>query len=87
MTDKDVGIIRQLKPPEVFQYSYLSSFSGLEDLPGNYHLITYKIVAKGNVSILELIHENIHHTQAQQHANSNWDVALTKMKEIAERAG
>jgi len=40
---KDKGIVRENVPNEKLKYYYWSGFSGLEDKPENYSLITYTI--------------------------------------------
>ena len=45
---RDKGIVRENMPNEILSYSYWSGFSGLEDKPENYSLVTYTLVDKGN---------------------------------------
>lgn len=81
----DKGIIKQFEVGEVFQYTYLSSFSGLEDKEENYHLITYIIEDTHQGISMDLIHENIQDAKAQKHASENWDFVLKEIKEIVEK--
>lgn len=83
-TYKDKGIIRKFIPGRTLQYTYFSSFSGLEDKPENYHLITFELAAEDNITELTLKQENIQSQEAQEHADTNWDFVLKKIKEILE---
>ncbi len=40
---KDKGVIQEFKENEVLAYTYWSGFSGLEDSPENYSLVTYTL--------------------------------------------
>ncbi len=80
----DKGIIKQFEVGEIFQYTYLSSFSGLEDKDENYHLISYILEDTIHGISLNLIHENIQDEKARKHADKNWDFVLKEIKEITE---
>jgi uncharacterized protein YndB with AHSA1/START domain len=84
-TYTDKGTIKQFEKEKVFQYSYLSSFSGIEDTPENYHLITYMIHGDGDVSKLIVTQENIHSQEAMEHAGNMWDMVLEMIKAEAEK--
>jgi len=81
----DKGIIQRLDIGELFQYTYLSSFSGLEDKDENYHLITYTLELMHKGVSLQLKHENIQNEKARDHAYNNWDFVLKEIKEIVEK--
>lgn len=83
-TYKDRGIIQKIIPKKILQYTYLSSFSGLEDKPENYHLITFVINEKNGKTNLTLTQENIQSKEAQEHADKSWDSVLSTIKEILE---
>lgn len=81
----DKGIIKQFEVGELFQYTYLSTFSGLEDLEENYHLITYTLESMHKGVALHLKHENIQNEKARKHASENWEHVLKEIKEITEK--
>ncbi len=81
----DKGIIKRFEVGEIFQYTYLSSFSGLEDKDENYHLITYMLEDMHAGVSLNLIHENIQDENARDHAYNNWENVLKEIKEITEK--
>ena len=82
---KDKGIIRKIIPEKMLQYTYLSSFSGLEDQPENYHLITYTLEETDNKIRLTLKQENIQSQEARDHSDKNWNFVLLKIKEVIEQ--
>ncbi len=82
---KDKGIIQKIIPQEFLQYTYLSSFSGLEDKPENYHLITYKLNKADKKTLLTVRQENIQSEEARDHSSKNWEFVLLKIKEIVEQ--
>ena len=49
---KDKGTIRVFDVGKSFQYTYLSSFSGLEIILENYHLITNNLNNKNEITML-----------------------------------
>ena len=83
-TYTDKGIIKQFEKEKVFQYSYLSSFSGIDVTAENHHLITYKIEEDGDNTLLIVIQENIHTKEAMQHAEGMWDMVIEMIKTEAE---
>src|SRR5580698_757285 len=40
---RDRGVIREFVPHQLISYTYWSGFSGLEDKPENYSLVTYTL--------------------------------------------
>jgi uncharacterized protein YndB with AHSA1/START domain len=82
---KDKGIIQKVIANKFLQYSYFSSFSGMEDKPENYHLITYELQEKDDKTILMLRQENLQSEEAQKHSDKNWDFILFTIKEILEQ--
>lgn len=81
---KDKGIIQKIIKEKFLQYTYFSSFSGLEDKPENFHLITYELKEHDDKTVLTLKQENIQSQEAQDHADKNWDFILFTIKDIIE---
>ena len=79
---KDGGTILAIEPEKLFQYTYWSGFSGLEDKPENYSTITFSLVNKGNQVSLTLTQQGFKNEQAQKHTEKNWEMVLEKIKEI-----
>ena len=81
---KDKGNILAVEPGSFLQYNYWSSFSGLEDIPANYSIVTYKLKNDKKHTILTLTQKGFANEQALEHANSGWEMILQKMKEMVE---
>jgi uncharacterized protein YndB with AHSA1/START domain len=82
----DKGTILRAEPEKVFEYTYLSSFSGLPDVPQNYHTITCELTSKPGATDLRISQSNIQTEQAKKHAEENWGGVLKTMKEVVESA-
>lgn len=81
---KDKGVIIQFVPGEILQFSYLSSFTGLNDEPDNYSLVTYNLSETGTATRLKVTQVGFVSEQARDHSNTAWGNVLKKMKELAE---
>ena len=81
---KDKGVILRSDPGRVFEYTYLSSFSGLADVPENYNIITFELEQKTGKTELKISQSNIATEQARKHSEENWGGVLNAMKEVVE---
>ena len=81
---KDKGTILDIKTDELLQYSYWSGFSGLEDKPENYSLVTYKLYMTSGKTILTLTQTGYANEQAQQHSQTGWTNILQQIKQMTE---
>ncbi len=81
---RDKGIIIESRVAEFLQYTYWSSFSGLEDIPENYSLVEYKLVPEQGTTLLTLTQTGFANEQAQGHTQNAWEKVLLKIKELTE---
>lgn len=81
----DKGIITKFEPEKILQYTYLSSFSTLEDIPENYNTITCKLQKRNGSTELTLTQDNIPTEESKNHSEQNWNAVLNKLKEIVEQ--
>ena len=81
----DKGVILRSEPPKLFQYSYLSSFSGLPDLPENYANITYEISEDNGETTLNIKQENVANEDVRKHSEENWAQVLKNLKSLLEK--
>lgn len=81
---KDKGTILDIKTGGLLQYSYWSGFSGLEDKPENYSLVTYKLETTNDKTLLTLTQEGFANEEAQQHSQTNWMNVLQQIKQLTE---
>jgi len=82
---QDKGTIKNIKPNQLMQYDYWSGFSGLEDKPENYSLVTYKLEYANNKTTLILTQTGFVNEQAHQHSLTAWTQVLKTIKELIEK--
>lgn len=80
----DKGTILQMLPEKLFQHTYFSSFSGLEDLPENYANVTYELDEDNGVTTLTVRQENLQDVKTQEQAEKNWAMVLDSLKKMLE---
>lgn len=80
----DKGIILVSNPPTLFQYSYLSSWSNLPDVPENYAIISYKLSEDKGVTLLTVTQTGIATEEAKKHSEENWKTIMGQMKKLIE---
>lgn len=81
---KDKGTILDVRTDELLQYSYWSGFTGLEDKPENYSLVTYKLDKTNGKTLLTLTQSGFTNEQAQQHSLTAWINILQQIKQMTE---
>tara|TARA_Y100000310_G_C20262903_1_gene614458 strand:+ start:135 stop:563 length:429 start_codon:yes stop_codon:yes gene_type:complete len=69
-----------------FAYTYLAQFSGLQDLPENYHIVSFEIEPQENGCKLIIEQKNIHSEEAKGHSEKGWEMVLPEIKKIAEQS-
>jgi uncharacterized protein YndB with AHSA1/START domain len=82
---KDKGIIRENIPNKILSYTYWSGFSGLEDRPENYSLVTYSLTPSGNNTKLTWTQKGFANEEGHKHSESGMDEFLAGIKKIIER--
>lgn len=83
----DKGTILKMIPEKLFQHTYLSSFSELEDAPENYANIIYELDEENGSTLLTVKQENIASEELRQQSEQNWKQVLNDMKELLEHNG
>lgn len=81
----DKGIVRENIPLQLLSYSYWSGFSGLEDKPENYSLITYTVEKNGNSTKFTWTQKGFATEQGYEHSKSGMEAFLQQIKDIIER--
>jgi uncharacterized protein YndB with AHSA1/START domain len=85
-TYKDKGNVLENKANELLKYNYWSGFSGLEDSPENYCIVTYKIdVVSDKSLVFNWIQEGFATEQAQGHTEKALPSMLEQIKIVAEK--
>lgn len=81
---EDKGIIRQIKPEKIIQYTHFSPLTGLPDIPENYHLVTIELNARGENTFVSLSQDNNETEEAKKHSEKNWSSMLSGLKKVLE---
>lgn len=85
-TYRDKGVILENVPNQLISYSYWSGFSGLEDKPENYSIITYHLAPKAkNLTEFTWTQQGYANEDVYNHSASGMNAFLEQIKEIAER--
>jgi len=83
-TFEDKGTILEAIPGEKLQYDYWTGFSGLEDKPENYSLVTFILEQTVDGTILNLKQKGFASEEALAHAEGGWTMVLQNLKELLE---
>lgn len=78
------GKILQLEPESVFQYSHLSSFSGLPDKVENYTIITFRLKQLNEQTELTVEVENFPTESIYKHWEFYWNGTISLLKQVIE---
>jgi uncharacterized protein YndB with AHSA1/START domain len=84
-TYKDKGIIQENRENDLLSYSYWSSFSGLEDQPDNYSLVTYTLVPNGDSTTFTWTQKGFATEEGYKHSEGGMEEFLKGIKAIVER--
>jgi len=84
---RDRGIVKENDPERVLSYTYWSGFSGLEDKPENYSLITYTLESSDNKKTkFTWSQKGFADEEKHEHAENGMQEFLEKIKEVIEKA-
>lgn len=84
---KDKGNVLLKIPNETLRYNYWSGFSGLEDKPDNYSIVTYHInkISENQVR-LTWTQEGFANEEGQQHSENTLYGMLEQIKQLVEES-
>lgn len=82
---EDKGTILSFRKPKVFEYSYWSSFSGIEDVPSNYAIVKFELQETGAHTHVVLTQRNSPTPQMQENSDKGWGEVLQHIKKIVEK--
>jgi uncharacterized protein YndB with AHSA1/START domain len=81
---QDKGKIITIEPPRRLEVTHYSPLSGADDLPENYHHLTYTLSPSGRGVHVELNQDNNPDHTAAAHAAQNWQAMLAGLKRHIE---
>ena len=82
---EDKGVILQLKPERLLQFSHFSPLAGLPDAPENYHTVTIELSDVGSETRIVLAQDKNPTEEARDHSQKNWELMLAGLKDLLER--
>ena len=71
-------------PGKLLVYDYWSGFSGLEDIPENYSMVSYTLDKTDKGTLVSLTQKGFAGEEAVAHADGAWDMVLQNLKELLE---
>jgi len=82
---RDKGVIEKFEIEKLFQYTYWSVFSGLEDKKENYSLITFELSGDNKITKLTVSQRGFADKTSQEHSDKGWSMVMQKIKELVEK--
>lgn len=80
---QDKGKVLEYEHNKRLAFSYLSNWSGKEDLPENYLWVSYEVEPDGNDTVLT-IHQTNYDEERAKHSEENWASVVNEMKKNVE---
>lgn len=82
---KDKGNVLENRENEILKYDYWSGFSGLEDKPENYSIVTYQIENLSDNQVkFTWTQEGFANEEGQQHSENGLYGMLEQLKKLVE---
>ncbi len=81
----DKGVIEKFEIEKLFQYTYWSVFSGLEDKKENYSLVTFELSGDDKITKLTVSQKGFADKTSQEHSDKGWSMVMQKIKELVEK--
>ena len=81
----DKGVILQLRPRKLLQFTHFSPLAGLADVPENTHTVTIRLTNGGTCTHVFLSQDHNPTEEARDHAQQNWQTMLAALKELLEK--
>ena len=82
---EDKGQIVEVDPPHHLRMTHFSPLGGQEDVPANYHNVSYDLEERGDRTYVTLRQDNNASEDEAEHSAANWNLMLRSLKEVVER--
>ena len=76
--------VLQVETQKLLKYSYWSNLSGHDDVPENYHIITYELSQENGNTKITMMEENLATREMKEQSDKLWDVVLKNLKKLVE---
>lgn len=81
---QDKGEVLELEPEKRLVVTHFSPMTGQDDVPENYHRVTYRLDDEGAATRLTLEQDNTP-AGSEEDFRANWQTMLDNLKELVER--
>jgi len=81
---EDKGIIKQIEPNKILEYTHLSSRTGQSDVPENYETIQFELTETNNQTTMYIHEENLPSIEARDKSIGIWKTVLGNLKKMVE---
>lgn len=81
---EDKGEILEVEPERRLRMTHFSPMSGDEDVPENYHTLTYELEARNGSTRVSLTQDGNDTAEAAEHSQANWEEMLSGLKATVE---
>jgi len=81
---QDKGEILEVERNRRLRLTHFSAMSGQDDVPENYHTLTYELEPRGAGTHLSLSQDNNASDDEVKHSSDNWSAMLTGIKDLVE---
>ena len=81
---RDHGTVLESVPGVRLIHTHFSPSSGREDVPENYHTLTWMIEPEGDGTRVTLTQDNNHSYDDVEHSEKNWQQVLEGLKTVVE---
>jgi uncharacterized protein YndB with AHSA1/START domain len=81
---RDHGTVLEAVPGVRLIHTHFSPLSGREDVPENYHTLTWALEPDGEGTRLTLSQDNNHSYEDVEHSEKNWHEVLEGLKTVVE---
>lgn len=81
----DKGEILEIDPGRLLKVTHYSPLSGQDDVPENYHTLSYELEERGTSTHLSLSQDNNGSQEEADHSRGMWEMLVKGVKEAAER--
>jgi uncharacterized protein YndB with AHSA1/START domain len=82
---EDRGSVLEFDPGRRLTVTHFSPLSGQEDVPENYHTLTWTLEDRSGATELALSQDNNPSAEAARHSKGMWDSLVQGVRAIAER--
>jgi len=81
---EDKGEVLEVVPERRLRMTHFSPLGGEDDVPENYHTLTYELEAENGTTHVSLSQDNNSSQEAAEHSRENWEKMLSGLKTTVE---